>query len=91
MKMKRTFISQPEGMASFCSLLCKKCAAADLRANNVPEDKIEEELDKMKHVCQGFGYRQYGKKRIEVIYKETPDGWLEIDTEKEFDPEEKAN
>ena len=71
--------------------LCKKCAAADLRANNVPEDKIEEELDKMKRVCQGFGYRQYGKKRIEVIYKETPDGWLEIDTEKEFDPEEKTN
>ena len=71
--------------------LCKKCAAADLRANNVPEDKIEEELDKMKRVCQGFGYRQYGKKRIEVIYKETPNGWLEIDTEKEFDPEEKTN
>ena len=45
----------------------------------------------MKRVCQGFGYRQYGKKRIEVIYKETPDGWLEIDTEKEFDPEEKTN
>lgn len=76
-------------MAFFCSLLCKKCAAADLRANNVPEDKIEEELDKMKRVCQGFGYRQYDKKCIEVIYKETSDGWLEIDTEKEFDPEEK--
>ena len=45
----------------------------------------------MKRVCQGFGYRQYGKKSIEVIYKETPDGWLEIDTEKEFDPEEKTN
>lgn len=67
--------------------LCKNCATAYLRENKVPEDKIEEELEEMKHVCQGFGYKQYSKhKCIEVNYKETPDGWLEKESEKEFTP-----
>lgn len=69
--------------------LCEDCARKYLLDYGIQEDKIAEELENMKHECEGFGYRQYSKDRItKVTYKETEDGWLEKDQEIELDPEE---
>lgn len=70
--------------------LCHDCAVDYLLKDrdSWTSVEIEKELNEMKHECKGFGYKQYGKKCIEVTYKETPDGWLEVDKEVELDKEE---
>lgn len=60
--------------------LCEDCARKYLRDEKVLE--IDKELENMKHECEGFGYKLYsGDEVTTVTYKETPDGWLEKDTE----------
>jgi hypothetical protein len=61
--------------------LCEKCAREHLIANGVPEDKVEETLEEMKTVqTKPDGYIQFSKDGdIRVTYKETEDGWYEVD------------
>lgn len=73
--------------------LCKDCVRKYVLKNaegELPEEVIEQYVDNMKNVQEKpFGYKQYGQDSVkEVIYKETPDGWLEVDKIEYLDPEE---
>lgn len=59
--------------------LCKDCARKYL-IKEVPEDKIEEELNSMKEIACTYGYKRFSEDgMIRVTFKETDDGWLEKD------------
>lgn len=69
--------------------LCKDCARKHLIEEEVPEDKIEEELNEMKEIAYKYGYKQFGKDGVtSVTFKETNDGWLEKDKEEKLDEQE---
>lgn len=73
--------------------LCKDCVRKYVLKNaegELSEEIIEQYVDNMKNVQEKpFGYKQYGQDSVkEVIYKETPDGWLEVDKIEYLDPEE---
>lgn len=73
--------------------LCRDCVRKYVLENAVdelPEEIIEQYVDNMKNVQEKpFGYKQYDQDSVkEVIYKETPDGWLEVDKIEYLDPEE---
>ena len=73
--------------------LCKDCVRKYVLKNaegELPEEIIEQYVDNMKNVQEKpFGYKQYGQDSVkEVIYKETPDGWLEVDKIEYLDLEE---
>lgn len=61
--------------------LCKECAKKDLRANGVSEDDLLDELDKIKTVqVKPDGFIRFSPEgEIRTTYKDTPDGWYEID------------
>ena len=61
--------------------LCQDCARKYMEIDH-PEWTKEElavELEKQKVVNSRFGYTQFGKEHKRVTYKETEDGWLEVD------------
>ena len=62
--------------------LCEDCAKEHLKKCGITEDKIEESLAKMKNVLNvPFGFQQFSKDSIKTVtYKETDDGWLEVDS-----------
>ena len=43
------------------------------------KEELDVELEKQKVVNSRFGYTQFGKEHKKVTYKETEDGWLEVD------------
>ena len=61
--------------------LCEDCAREYLEEHGFTGNELEEKLVEMKHVQERpFGYKRFSKdKTTTVTYKETPDGWLEID------------
>lgn len=71
--------------------LCEDCAREYLKKQyKLGGSKLEDTLQKMKNIQEKpFGYIRYAKdKTITVTYKETGDGWLEVDTVKEEPREE---
>lgn len=62
--------------------LCEDCAREYLEEHGFTSNELEEKLVEMKHVQERpFGYKRFSKdKTTTVTYKETPDGWLEVDT-----------
>ena len=69
--------------------LCKDCARKHLIEEEVPEDKIEEELNSMKEIAYTYGFKRFSKDGITLVtFKETDDGWLEKDKEEKLDEQE---
>lgn len=61
--------------------LCQDCARKYMEIDH-PEwtkEELDVELEKQKVVNSRFGYTQFGKEHKKVTYKETEDGWLEVD------------
>ena len=61
--------------------LCQDCARKYMKIDH-PEwtkEELDVELEKQKVVNSKFGYTQFGKEHKKVTYKETEDGWLEVD------------
>ena len=61
--------------------LCEECAKKDLRADGVSEGDLLDELDKMKTTqVKPDGFTQFSHEgEIRTTYKDTPDGWYEVD------------
>lgn len=73
--------------------MCEHCAREHVIREaevELDEETIQERLDELKKVQERpFGYVQFNKdRRIYTTYKETPDGWLEVDEVKELTKEE---
>ena len=67
--------------AGWITHLCEECAKKELRDNGVSEDDLLDELDKMKTTqVKPDGFIQFSREgEIHTTYKDTPDGWYEID------------
>ena len=69
--------------------LCKECATKYLIRNkdSWSSSEIEKELDDMKHIQEKpFGFIRFGNgKSVRTIFRETGDGWLEIDHTEDVD------
>ena len=52
------------------------------------EENYETALESMESVVDKFGFKRYGNPTIMTTFKETDDGWLEVDKVEELDKEE---
>lgn len=69
--------------------MCRNCAIEhELKSNGVTEENYETALESMESVVDQFGFKRYGNPTTMTTFKETDDGWLEVDTVEELDKEE---
>lgn len=66
--------------------MCRNCAIEhELKPAGVTEENYETELKNMEAVVEQFGFKRYGNPTISTTFKETDDGWLEVDKVEELD------
>lgn len=66
--------------------MCRNCAIEhELKPAGVTEENYETELKNMEAVVDQFGFKRYGNPTIMTTFKETGDGWLEVDKVEELD------
>lgn len=69
--------------------MCRNCAIEHvLKPAGVTEENYETELKNMESVVYRFSFKRYGNPTIMTTFKETDDGWLEVDKVEELDKEE---